>query len=94
MRVLHAGHIAPDPAWGMVEHQHRFHETIVVLGGRSMSTGQAIVAQRGDVLLYPAGVPHREQSDADQPCETRYGGRVIVPAWASWATIRRVVCEP
>jgi AraC-like DNA-binding protein len=59
----------------MRSHRHPlFHELIVVFRGkcRVQIAGKEILAEKGDVLFYPQGVWHAEQSDPDDPVETYY----------------------
>jgi AraC-like DNA-binding protein len=65
----------------MDAHQHAHHELIMVLDGmlHVEIRGQAIDAGAGEMLWYPAGVVHREQSDQRRPCETLY----VAVDWAS-----------
>jgi len=66
--------LLPDPQWRMDAHSHAFHELIIVMAGRLHVeiAGKQAAADRGAVLLYPAGVPHREWSDQKNPFETYY----------------------
>ncbi len=54
--------------------RHQFHECIVVLQGRMQVTaaGETITAGAGDVMVYPAGVTHAEQTDPQDPVETMF----------------------
>jgi AraC-like DNA-binding protein/mannose-6-phosphate isomerase-like protein (cupin superfamily) len=69
-----AGHVRSDPAWRMQSHSHPFHELICVLRGRIhvMEGARTHAAVSGDVLFYPAGVPHAEWTDAEAPVESAY----------------------
>lgn len=68
-KIYGAGTIAPDPGWRMAPHSHAFHEIVAIQQGRLhlKAGGQAIVARRGDVLFYPAGLVHEETSDPQAP---------------------------
>lgn len=75
VKFLGGGRILPMKDWQMPLHQHDFHEMIVVQAGRMFVTdghGQTIAAGPGDVLFYPARVPHQERSDRDAPVETTF----------------------
>jgi AraC-like DNA-binding protein len=73
-RFLNIGRVDPDPNWQMATHSHRFHQLIVILAGTLHVTirGQTLPANAGELLWYPAGVPHQEQSDRRKPCETLF----------------------
>lgn len=66
------GRLAPDPRWRMSSHSHDQHELIVILRGAMRVRGPGLDAdcREGDVLLYPAGVPHAECSDPNDPVES------------------------
>lgn len=69
-RLLHVGRVLPDPDWGMKSHLHRgFHELIIVEEGRFQvrMRGETLSGEPGDIFLYPAGMPHEEQSDRSRP---------------------------
>ena len=75
----------PDPRWRMNAHSHAFYELIVVMAGRLHVeiADKAVAADSGAVLLYPAGVVHREWSDSNNPPETYYiSFKGIVPPQA------------
>jgi AraC-like DNA-binding protein len=72
--LVNVGRVAPNPAWGMPEHSHPWHETIVLLSGTlhvELGT-ERCVARTGDVLFYPRTVPHVERADPARPCELLY----------------------
>lgn len=50
------------------------HELIVVVAGRleARFAGHALVGQKGDLLLYPCGLAHEEQSLGEDPLETYF----------------------
>jgi AraC-like DNA-binding protein len=65
----------PIEHWTMPRHVHHDrHELIVVLAGqiRTRIGGRILLGRRGDVLLYPAGEPHQEESIASRPLETYF----------------------
>lgn len=74
MHFVSAGHVEPNPAWGLPAHGHTHHEMIVVVGGAMQVeiAGSVIRGRTGDVLFYPSGVPHAEQSDPRAPVETLF----------------------
>ncbi len=84
------GHLQPDPLWRLKAQKHPIHELIVVLHGRmqvSSATGDILQANTGDVLLYPMGIFHTEQSDPHDPVESlffpfvaprQYGNRILM----------------
>lgn len=71
-----AGRIRPDPVWRMHAHTHPFHELVCVMRGRIhvLSNRTKLACSAGDVLLYPAGTPHEEWTDADDPLESLFIG--------------------
>ncbi len=71
-KIYCASNINPDPAWHMKPHSHAFHEIIVILQGRLLlnSPQQQLVARRGDILFYRAGLVHEEISDPRAPVGT------------------------
>lgn len=72
IEFLSIGEVAPQPDWRMPMHSHPIHELIVVIGGRmKLETEQeTLLAATGDILLYRAGMAHRETSDARHPVNT------------------------
>jgi AraC-like DNA-binding protein len=72
--------MAPNPHWQMRGQSHDFCELIVIdRGQQTITHGEAgraggdrsvTMAETGDVLLYPAGLPHDEVSNAANPVET------------------------
>jgi AraC-like DNA-binding protein len=77
VEFLGIGRTAPDPTFVMGNHRHPlFHELIVVFRGKChvQIAGKEILAEKGDVLFYPQGVWHAEQSHPDDPVETYYIG--------------------
>ena len=67
------GEIRPQIDWKLPEHVHDdFNEMILVIQGQieTRIAGQIIVGQRGDVLWYPAGVPHAERAVGNKPLHT------------------------
>ena len=71
---LSIGRLLPDPHWRLGAMRHPHHELIVVLHGRMQVTaaGETLQAGTGDVMFYPAGVAHAEQSDPGDPVETLF----------------------
>jgi len=75
VHYLGPGHLDPDPTWAMKRHRHPlFHELIVVFRGtiHVRIADREISGRGGDLLYYPKGVWHTEQSDAEDPVETYY----------------------
>ena len=71
----HFGRIAPRRHWSMENHLHEhFHELILVLSGvlETQIRGQCIRGQRGDILYYPRGEWHAEQSTGQESLETLF----------------------
>lgn len=58
----------------MPMHSHPMHELIVVLDGYMLleTENERVRAGPGDLLLYRAGMPHRETSDARDPVNTLF----------------------
>jgi AraC-like DNA-binding protein len=75
-KLIAVGHLAPKPDWRMEAHYHAFHEMIVLIRGRMLVcvAGRTTPAAAGDVLLYPATVPHAEKADPADPVESFFFG--------------------
>ncbi len=83
------GKVKPDVRWHNHQSVHEHHELIVVLGGiMHISSGNRQLELRtGEAALYPAGVPHWERSDENEPVESCFlvfndrdlsGDRIVV----------------
>jgi AraC family transcriptional regulator, arabinose operon regulatory protein len=74
IEFLSVGEIMPQRDWHMPMHHHPVHELIVILSGRMLleTERQVIRAGPGDLLLYRAGVAHRETSDEREPVHTYF----------------------
>jgi AraC-like DNA-binding protein len=72
LEFLSGGEVRPEPGWHMPPHSHQVHELIVVLSGkmRLETPGQSLLAEAGDLLLYRAGLVHKETSDRRDPVST------------------------
>ena len=73
--VYSLGELPPIPGWHLPAHRHRqFHQLIVVLDGamRLRTPTEELVARNGDVLFYPAGLLHEENSLPKEPVHTLY----------------------
>lgn len=71
-RLLHIGRLHPSPLWRLASHRHVYHELIVPMRGLlhlQCPSGQFAI-EPGDVLIYPAGMPHAEESDPANPLES------------------------
>lgn len=71
-KLLHIGHLDPSPRWRIAAHQHAFHELIVPVRGRMTlrcPEGRFTILA-GDILIYPAGMAHEEESDPADPVES------------------------
>jgi AraC-like DNA-binding protein len=68
-QIFGAGRIVPRRDWRMAPHSHPFHEVVVVTQGRLVLRveGREVVAGRGSVLFYRAGLVHEERSDRRAP---------------------------
>ena len=66
------GKVKPDVRWHNRQSVHEHHELIVVLSGiLHITSGDRHVELRtGEAALYPAGVPHWEHSDENEPVES------------------------
>jgi len=66
----------------MGAHSHPIHEMIVVLQGaqRVLIEGARVAASSGDVLFYPARVPHEEWSEPGSRLESFF----IAFEWGAW----------
>ena len=70
-----AGRVPPTVGWKIAQHSHADHnELIIVLTGtiRTEIRSRVLAGQKGDMLLYPRGLPHREQAVGPEPLETIY----------------------
>lgn len=74
LKLIGIGHLSPDPRWHLNSHDHSIHEMIVVMAGilHVEIGGKQVAADSGSVLLYPAGMSHKEWSDSQNPFETYY----------------------
>ena len=81
--------VKPDVRWHNQQSVHDYHELIVVLSGiMHISSGdQQVELRTGEAALYPAGVPHWENSDENEPVESCFlvfkdprlsGDRIVV----------------
>lgn len=64
LKVFYVAHVN-DPTWKFIPHRHLYtHEFVLVTKGELevLIKGQRLLARRGDLLWYPAGEHHREQS--------------------------------
>jgi len=66
------GKVKPDVRWHNQKSVHEYHELIVVLSGILHITSGArhVDLRTGEAALYPAGVPHWEHSDENEPVES------------------------
>ena len=73
-RLIGVGSVSASPQWGTRAGSHRHHELIVITRGVLHATigGTSCRGGAGDVLFYPAGVEHEEQSDPADPVETHF----------------------
>lgn len=69
---VYIGKIKPDVRWHNQFYVHEYHELIVVLSGIMHVSGreQSLELHTGEAALYPAGVPHWERSDENEPVES------------------------
>lgn len=72
-RLLYAGFLEKRPGWREDPHTHDFVELVFVTEGRGTVTveGQTVPIERGDMLVYNAGVTHYEVGDREYPLELR-----------------------
>jgi AraC-like DNA-binding protein len=64
LKVLYVAHVN-DPSWRFIPHRHLHHHELVLVTKGELEVfikGQRLLARRGDLLWYPAGEQHREQS--------------------------------
>lgn len=80
------GRLPPHPDWKLASHSHRNHELIIVLDGELGVEIQEVTrhARAGEMLWYPAGVPHREWSNPQTPAETLFIAWTWPDAPAIW----------
>jgi AraC-like DNA-binding protein len=85
-KFLSIGRLSPQPDWQMASHTHRNHELIIILDGELAVEirGQTRRAQAGELLWYPAGVPHREWTHPQAPAETLFIALDWPTAAAAW----------
>ncbi|OGV67324.1 MAG: hypothetical protein A3K19_01970 [Lentisphaerae bacterium RIFOXYB12_FULL_65_16] len=76
LKLLHVGHTHPTGEWLMDWHGHTYHELIVFYQGMShVDLGpDHYDTAPGDVLFYPAGIPHREHRDPELGVEHYFIG--------------------
>ncbi|MDD5687369.1 MAG: AraC family transcriptional regulator [Elusimicrobia bacterium] len=76
-KLIYVGCIDPYPDRKIQKHYHPFHEMVVLIKGSICVkiSKKDIHASPGDVLLYPAGLNHRERLTSTTPAE------IIVFAW-------------
>lgn len=75
-KLINVGHLEPDSTWQMKTHSHACHEMIVIMRGKiHVRIGEKnLQARTGDILFYPAGFIHIEQSDHNDPVESIFLG--------------------
>jgi AraC-like DNA-binding protein len=73
-QLLNVGHLSPNPDWSISSQGHACHELIVVMRGKMhvRCPGGSVLLEAGDVVIYPAGMPHAERSDPDDPVESYF----------------------
>jgi AraC-like DNA-binding protein len=67
------GRILPSPYFRIKSQRHDYNELIVVIRGIlyvKEPDGASLAGKAGDLLVYPAGCWHAEESDKDDPVET------------------------
>lgn len=74
VQLLTIGHLGVNPAWGTPAHRHPYHELIVMMRGnmRLQCADGHFTLEAGDVVIYPAGMPHAEKSVPENPVESYY----------------------
>jgi AraC-like DNA-binding protein len=84
------GHLNVNPAWKLAAHSHPRHELIVMMRGKmSLHCPDGhFTLEAGDVVLYPAGMPHAEKSDPTNPVES-YFFQLTGPADIGEGLLRR-----
>ena len=73
-KLLYAGKLEKSDSWRENEHCHDFCEVIFVSDGKGLvRVGDLqLPMQKGDVLIYNAGVLHQEESDPTFPMELHF----------------------
>lgn len=68
-RLLYAGYLDRDRDFSEEAHAHEFLEVIFITDGkgRVLINGEEKEVCRGDLVIYNAGVTHRERADRDDP---------------------------
>jgi AraC family transcriptional regulator of arabinose operon len=89
-QLLTVGHLAPNPDWSISSQGHACHELIVVMRGKMhlRCPDGSVLLEAGDVVIYPAGMPHAERSDPDDPVES-YFCQLTYPLAAGTGLLRR-----
>lgn len=73
-KLLYVGQLDKQPGWTEEHHCHDFVELIFVLDGNGTATvdGETFPIQKGDILIYNAGLMHSESSSEDAPLELQF----------------------
>lgn len=68
-RLLYAGYLDRDRDFSEEAHSHEFLEVIFITDGmgRVLINGEEKAVTRGDLVIYNAGVTHRERAERDDP---------------------------
>lgn len=74
--LLYSGFVYEEPNWYYQEHSHPFCEIVYIYDGAGEFCigGKLYIGQKGDILVYNAGVPHEERSDPSNPLKTYFCG--------------------
>lgn len=70
-RLLYVGELKKSEGWAEQEHHHDFIEILFIKDGCAQIdvNGTSTVAQKGDIVIYNAATPHREQCLSDESVE-------------------------
>lgn len=73
-QLLYVGQLDKQAGWTEEHHCHDFVELIFVLGGKGTATidEQTFPIQKGDLVIYNAGLMHSETSSTEDPLELQF----------------------
>lgn len=75
-KLLYSGILSRQKGWKDNFHTHSFAEVIFVMkgNGQIFYNDQTENIEKGDIIIYNAGLPHREQSSDSEPFELLFIG--------------------
>lgn len=75
-KLIYSGTLKCSPEWKEDDHSHTFLEIMFVRRGSGATNigGEEYALKKGDIIIYNAGVGHRERSDKKEPLECHFFG--------------------